>query len=79
MLNLPDFNCAPVGQNVSHLILPNHALRTLDDLHLAIARHHGLQLIATADKLFEDAAEAAALNFANSAFEGEVDLSSPFS
>lgn len=39
-------------------ILPDHALRTLDALHLAIAQHHGLQLIATADKLFANAAEA---------------------
>jgi len=39
-------------------ILPNHALRTLDVLNLAIAQHHGLQLIATADKLFANAAEA---------------------
>jgi len=39
-------------------ILPEHALRTLDALHLAIAQHHGLQLIATADKLFANAAEA---------------------
>ena len=39
-------------------ILPNHALRTLDALHLAIAQHHGLQFIATADKLFASAAEA---------------------
>lgn len=39
-------------------ILPDHALRTLDALHLAIAQHHGLLLIATADKLFADAAEA---------------------
>ena len=38
-------------------ILPNHALRTLDALHLAIAQHHGLPVIATADKLFANAAE----------------------
>lgn len=38
-------------------ILPGHALRTLDALHLAIAQHHGLQLIATADKLLANATE----------------------
>lgn len=39
-------------------ILPGHALRTLDALHLAIAQHHGIERIATADKLFADAASA---------------------
>ncbi|MEQ1528998.1 MAG: type II toxin-antitoxin system VapC family toxin [Methylococcales bacterium] len=39
-------------------ILPQHALRTLAALHLAIAQHHGLDFIATADKLFAAAAEA---------------------
>jgi len=44
-------------------ILPEHALRTLDALHLAIAQHHGLQLIATADKLLASAAEALGLEW----------------
>jgi predicted nucleic acid-binding protein len=39
-------------------MLPEHALRTLDALHLAIAQHHGLDRIATADALFAKAAEA---------------------
>jgi predicted nucleic acid-binding protein len=39
-------------------ILPAFSLRTLDALHLAIAQHHGLERIATADKLFAKAAEA---------------------
>ncbi|NOS90190.1 MAG: PIN domain-containing protein [Methylococcaceae bacterium] len=38
-------------------ILPKQALRMLDALHLAIAKNHGLDLIATADKLFVSAAE----------------------
>ncbi|MBM4207282.1 MAG: type II toxin-antitoxin system VapC family toxin [Gammaproteobacteria bacterium] len=47
-------------ESATHLIamLPEHALRTLDALHLAIAQHHGLQRIATADTLFAKAAEA---------------------
>jgi len=39
-------------------MLPEHALRTLDALHLAIAQHHGLERIATADALFSKAAVA---------------------
>ncbi len=39
-------------------ILPEYTLRTFDALHLAIAQHHGLELIATADKLFANAAGA---------------------
>lgn len=39
-------------------ILPAFSLRTLDAMHLAIAQHHGLEHIATADKLFASAAEA---------------------
>jgi predicted nucleic acid-binding protein len=39
-------------------MLPEHTLRTLDALHLAIAQHHGLERIATADALFAKAAEA---------------------
>ncbi|WP_020562114.1 type II toxin-antitoxin system VapC family toxin [Methylosarcina fibrata] len=47
-------------ESAAHLIamLPDHALRTLDALHLAIAQHHGLDRIATADALFAKAAEA---------------------
>lgn len=47
-------------ESAAHLIsmLPVHGLRTLDALHLAIAQHHGLQRIATADTLFAKAAEA---------------------
>jgi predicted nucleic acid-binding protein len=40
-------------------MLPNHALRTLDVLYLAIAQHHGLDQIATADAVLAKAAEAA--------------------
>ncbi|MGZ8144256.1 MAG: type II toxin-antitoxin system VapC family toxin [Methylosarcina sp.] len=39
-------------------MLTEHALRTLDALHLAIVQHHGLERIATADALFAKAAEA---------------------
>jgi predicted nucleic acid-binding protein len=39
-------------------MLPEHALRILDALHLAITQHHGLERIATADALFAKAAEA---------------------
>jgi uncharacterized protein len=39
-------------------IHPEHALSALDALHLAIAQHHGLELIATADNLLASAAEA---------------------
>lgn len=46
-------------------ILPEHALRTLDALHLAIAQHHGIEHIATADHVFAKAAMA---------LEFEVDL-----
>lgn len=42
-------------------MLPEHALRTLDAMHLAIAQHLGLDRIATADGLFAKA--AAALEF----------------
>ena len=42
-------------------MLPDHALRTLDALHLAIAQHHGIERIATADALFAKAAEALGL------------------
>jgi predicted nucleic acid-binding protein len=42
-------------------ILPTYSLRTLDAMHLAIAQHHGLERIATADKLFAKAAEALGL------------------
>ncbi|MEC4750159.1 type II toxin-antitoxin system VapC family toxin [Methylomicrobium sp. Wu6] len=43
-------------------MLPDHALRTLDALHLAIAQHHGIERIATADGLFAKAAEALGLS-----------------
>lgn len=39
-------------------MLPRHALRTLDALHLAITQHNGLERIATADALFAKSAEA---------------------
>ncbi len=38
-------------------ILPEHALRTLDALHLAIAQSYQVQQIATADTLLAKAAE----------------------
>lgn len=38
-------------------ILPEHALRTLDALHLAIAQSYQIQQIATADTLLAKAAE----------------------
>lgn len=46
-------------ESAVHLIsiLPEHALRTLDALHLAIAQHYKLNHIATADALFAKAAE----------------------
>ncbi len=47
-------------ETASHLIsiLPDYALRTLDALHLAIAQHYNLNQIATADRLFAEAAKA---------------------
>ena len=42
--------------------LPNHPLRTLDALHLAIARSAGLDLVATADRVMADAAEELGLS-----------------
>ena len=39
-------------------ILPSHNLRTLDAIHLAIAQHYGFDTIATADKMFAQAAIA---------------------
>jgi uncharacterized protein len=47
-------------ESAAHLIsmLPMLSLRTLDALHLAIAQHHGLTRIATADSLFAKASEA---------------------
>lgn len=39
-------------------ILPSHSLRTLDTMHLAIAQHYGFDTIATADKMFAQAAIA---------------------
>lgn len=46
--------------SAAHLIdmLPGYNLRTLDALHLAIAQHHGIERIATADNLFAKAAVA---------------------
>lgn len=44
-------------------MLPTLGLRTLDAMHLAIVQHHGFERIATADKIFADAAEAEALGF----------------
>ncbi len=38
--------------------LPEHPLRTLDALHLAIARNSGCEVLATADRVMSDAAEA---------------------
>jgi predicted nucleic acid-binding protein len=38
-------------------MLPEHALRTLDALHLAIAQSYQVQHIATADRLFAKAAQ----------------------
>lgn len=43
-------------------MLPDHALRTLDALHLAIVQHHCLDRIATADALFAKAANALGLS-----------------
>ncbi len=43
-------------------ILPEHALRTLDALHLAIAQSYQAQQIATADRLLAKAAEQLGFN-----------------
>jgi len=42
--------------------LPQHALRTLDAMHLAIARGIGADTIATADYIMAEAAESLAMN-----------------
>lgn len=46
-------------ESATYLIsmLPEHALRTLDALHLAIAQSYQVQHIATADTLFAKAAQ----------------------
>ena len=46
-----------------HLInrYPDHPLRTLDALHLAVAVHAGIDAIATADTVMADAATAMGL------------------
>lgn len=51
-------------ESAAHLIdmLPAYHLRTLDAMHLAIAQHHGLKRVATADRFFAEA--AVALGFA---------------
>jgi predicted nucleic acid-binding protein len=45
---------------------PEHPLRTLDALHLAVARHEQVDAIATADGVMADTAEA--LGFAVARF-----------
>jgi predicted nucleic acid-binding protein len=40
---------------------PEHPLRTLDALHLAVARHHEIPVIATADTVLADTADAMGL------------------
>lgn len=47
----------------AHLIAryPEHPLRTLDALHLAVARHAGVDALATADSVMADAADAMGL------------------
>jgi predicted nucleic acid-binding protein len=40
---------------------PEHPLRTLDALHLAVARHHEIPVIATADTVLADTAETMGL------------------
>jgi len=42
--------------------LPGHPLRTLDALHLAIARRAGIEIVATADRVMAEAAEAIGLS-----------------
>jgi len=42
--------------------LPQHALRTLDAIHLAIARGIGAGTIATADHIMAEAAELFAMD-----------------
>ncbi len=41
--------------------LPDHSLRTLDALHLALIRSSGLAILATADRVMATAAEAMGL------------------
>ncbi len=43
-------------------LLPGHSLRTLDALHLAIARSAGFEIVATADRIMAQAAAALGLN-----------------
>lgn len=43
---------------------PNHPLRTLDALHLAVALHAGIDMLATADAVMADAATAMGLEVA---------------
>jgi len=42
--------------------LPQHALRTLDAMHLAVARGIGADAIATADNIMAEAAESLAMD-----------------
>ena len=50
--------------------LPGHALRTLDALHLAVARSEGLRALATADRIM--AAAAAEAGFTVTSFLPET-------
>ena len=43
---------------------PHHPLRTLDALHLAVALHAGIDMLATADTVMADAATAMGLEVA---------------
>lgn len=43
---------------------PDHPLRTLDALHLAVALHAGIDMLATADTVMADAATAMGLEVA---------------
>lgn len=50
-------------QEAAHLIAryPQHPLRTLDALHLAVARHVGVDVLASADTVMIDTAESMGL------------------
>ena len=42
-------------------LCPEHPLRTLDALHLAVVRHYGIEVVATADRVMADAASTMGL------------------
>ena len=60
LLPLEDFHAQAAVRLIE--TLPGHPLRTLDALHLAITRAAGIEIVATADRVMAEAAEALGLS-----------------